>query len=130
MSWLKPLTALVANQRKGAQSELLAAKYLQSQGFEILAQNFTCKGGEIDIVAFNPITKTLHFIEVKARKNNLHGHPAEFVTAQKQHKITQCAQFFLIKNPDSQNHAMQFDVVTLLGEPPQIEWLQNAFGGW
>lgn len=130
MSWLKPLKNLVTNQRKGAQAELLAAKYLQRQGLEILAQNFTCKGGEIDLIAYHPTTKTLHFIEVKARKNDHHGHPAEFVTPQKQHKITQCAQFFLLKNPNTHNHTLQFDVVTLLGDPAKIDWFQNAFGNW
>lgn len=99
--WLnrKPLT-------QGQQKELQARAWLEQHNIEIIAQNFHCRGGEIDLIglsehskpiSLNPSEKQprLIFFEVKYRKNSLHGHPAEFVTRQKQQRILLCAQSFL-----------------------------------
>ncbi len=124
----------------GAQKEQQASDWLQAQGFNILEKNYRCKGGEIDIIALSPLPKngTLHhqvkpeatlvFFEVKYRQNSLYGHPSEFVTPQKQRKITQCAQLFLLKNTPFNHLPMRFDVITFEGEQTTPEWIKNAFG--
>lgn len=130
MTWFNSFKKTALSSKKGAQQEILAAHYLQEQGLTILAQNFSAKGCEIDLIALSAAPQRLHFIEVKARQNSQFGHPAEFVNSAKQQRITRCAQLFLQKNPKYQDTAMQFDVVTLLGDPPHLEWMQNAFGSW
>ncbi len=120
----------------GAQKEQQASDWLQAQGFQILEQNYRCKGGEIDIIALSPTSHnaqpnqepTLVFFEIKYRKNTRYGHPSEFVTPQKQHRITQCAQLFLLKNSALNHLPMRFDVITFEGKQTSPEWIQNAFG--
>ncbi len=109
--------------KKGSTEENLAAQYLQQQGYQIVEQNYYCKGGEIDLIILKK--KALHFIEVKARKNSNFGHPAEFITSTKQQRLIKCAQFFLLKNPKYQDYTMQFDLVSLLNL--EITWLENIF---
>jgi len=120
----------------GAQKEQQASDWLQAQGFQIIEQNYRCKGGEIDIIALSPACPntqsshepTLVFIEIKYRKNNQYGHPSEFVTPQKQRRITQCAQLFLLKNSSLNHLPMRFDVITFEGQQTTPEWIKNAFG--
>lgn len=112
----------------GQEQESYAKKWLEKQNLTIIAQNFRCRGGEIDLIAVNKTPNPLQiiFIEVKYRKSNHYGHPMEFVTPQKQSRLQNCAQFFLIKNPQYQEYAMRFDVVSIVKQnPPQ--WIQNAF---
>lgn len=126
----------------GAQKEQQASDWLQAQGFNILEKNYLCKGGEIDIIALSPLpsnnalpllrqTKpepTLVFFEIKYRKNSHYGHPSEFVTPQKQRRITQCAQFFLLNNTPLNHLPMRFDVITFEGKQTIPKWIKNAFG--
>ena len=125
--WLKR-TSLT----QGQQKELQARAWLEQHHIEIIAQNFLCRGGEIDLIGRSKATKNqpsrLIFFEVKYRKNSLYGHPAEFVTPQKQHRLLLCAQTFLLKHPDLADSPMQFDVITFEGEQTTPEWIEDAFG--
>lgn len=59
----------------GYQGETLAAHFLQNKGYEILRNNFTVRGGEIDLVARN--SNVLIFVEVKTRTGESFGHGDE-----------------------------------------------------
>lgn len=96
--------------RPGQRHEQLAQQFLIRHGHQILAQNFFCKGGELDLVTLNH--KTLVFIEVKFRADPYHGHPSEFVNATKQQRLQHCAQVFLQRHPQYQRHEMRFDVLS------------------
>ncbi|WP_130536904.1 YraN family protein [Thiomicrorhabdus indica] len=117
----------------GRQKESDAKAWLERQSLKIIEENFHCKGGEIDLIALQSETtpagkkhERLVFIEVKFRQTAEFGHPAEFVNLGKQQRIHKCAQRFLMKYPDYQNHPMRFDVIAMTAdEPPQ--WIQNAF---
>jgi len=117
----------------GQARESQAQKWLRTQGLTIIEKNFHCKGGEIDLIALQtektPAGKKrerLIFIEVKFRKTAEFGHPAEFVNLGKQQRIHKCAQIFLMKYPDYENHPLRFDVIAMTAdETPQ--WIQNAF---
>jgi putative endonuclease len=66
----------------GNQGELLARKYLEEQGYEILDENWRFRKAEIDLIAYrNPI---IIFVEVKARENNRFAEPEDFVSKAKQ----------------------------------------------
>lgn len=110
----------------GQQKEQQAKLWLQRKHIQIIADNFRCKGGEIDLIGLS--NDELIFFEVKYRKQNNYGHPAEFVTASKQQKLIHAAQTYLLKHPQYQNHAMRFDVITFEGEDTEPNWIENAFG--
>lgn len=79
--------------------------------------------GEIDIVARNQ--SYLCFVEVKYRTNAKMGQPELAVGIGKQNKICRVADFYLLKNRITNNLAIRFDVVAIMGE--QISLYKNAF---
>jgi len=85
----------------GSMGEKSAAKYLISCDYEILSQNWTCQGGEIDIVA----TKDgkLVFIEVKNVRNNF-CKPHELLTLGKKKHLNRSIQQYLLKNKNNRDN--------------------------
>ena len=77
----------------GPWGEEQAARYLRLRGYSILERNFSCRTGEIDIVAKKG--KFIVFVEVKARKNAEFAEAREFVTYAKQQRILATAQLYL-----------------------------------
>ncbi|MBQ6600946.1 MAG: YraN family protein, partial [Clostridia bacterium] len=61
----------------GNKGEAFAAEYYRKLGFTVTAQNYTCRGGEIDIIAENG--EYIIFVEVKTRSSNSLYSPAEAV---------------------------------------------------
>ena len=109
--------------RQGNIAEEQAAKYLQEKGYKILARNFSCKMGEIDIIAQDK-QKTLVFVEVKQRKTNLFGGGLAAVNKAKQRRITLTAAAY-IKKTKINYTALRFDIITVTaGVLTQYE---NAF---
>ena len=76
----------------GNSGEDLAARYLESNGYEIVARNFHSRYGEIDIIAKN--AEYIAYIEVKTRGISSYGLPRDAVTLQKQQKIIKTAYVF------------------------------------
>lgn len=112
----------------GQEYEQRAETFLLTQGVKILARNFYCKGGELDLVGLDQ--DCLVFVEVKYRHNPKFGHPNEFVSSPKQQRLYQCAQTFLFKNPKFQAYPMRFDVISYTSTQTTPDWIKNAFGGW
>lgn len=79
----------------GAQWETEAADYLSRKGYRILARNFRSRSGEIDLVL--QVNEVLVFVEVKARRSQRYGRPAEAVTPAKLRNIHQTAQFYMTR---------------------------------
>ena len=103
---------------------------LVREGYEILASNFYCGFGEIDLIAYK--TGLLLFVEVKARTSSKYGHPHEFVTIRKQNKILKTAKYYLSQNPfpqDIENINYRFDVISIMLSNGETEWYSNAFSG-
>lgn len=117
-----------AAQTLGAIGEELAFHFLERRGYKILLRNYESILGEIDLIAKEK--GALVFIEVKTRRSEAMGMPAESVTRQKRHQIVKSAQYY-IKRYGIHNVPCRFDVVSILmpeGEEPQIEIIENAFG--
>ncbi|MDS1029931.1 YraN family protein [Bacillota bacterium LX-D] len=111
----------------GKLGEELAAKFLEEHGYKILTKNFSCKLGEIDLIAQE--SGQVVFIEVKARSTISFGLPQEFVNYKKQSKIRQVALYYLMKY-HSENFSCRFDVVAMVlvqGKAKKIELIKNAF---
>ncbi|WP_281555852.1 YraN family protein [Thalassomonas sp. RHCl1] len=134
MPWTKPPNSPGFNTRgsttreTGRQTETLAANYLLEQGLTLIGKNFSAKTGEIDLLMREQ--QVLVFVEVKYRKHPTFGGALAAVSASKQKKIRQTAEFYLQQaGLNAYNTPCRFDVVTLQGsiERPQITWLKNAF---
>ena len=115
------------SKNKGAAYEEAAKRLTEKAGFKTIAQNYHCRGGELDIICSHQ--NTLCFIEVKYRKNNSHGNGLEQVTRVKQQRIILAAKTYLNKNSQYQKYAIRFDVIaiTSLQNELQFDWIENAF---
>ena len=86
MTWTK------SRQQIGRHGEDLAAAELERQGLAVLARNWRCRHGEIDIVAAEPGPQgALVFCEVKCRSGLGFGHPLEAITHAKLRTLRQLA---------------------------------------
>ena len=117
------------NRSVGSLGEEIAANFLTARGYRILERNFRCKGGEVDIIARDPVDKSLLFIEVKARRGLTYGVPQLAVTPFKQRQISKAALTWLSKNRLHDTNA-RFDVIAILlhtDAAHNIEHIKNAF---
>ncbi len=112
----------------GNQAEDLALRFLQDKGFSMVARQYRCLMGEIDLIMKDK--ETLVFIEVRYRKNADFGQPYESITYGKRKKLIRTATFYLKCHPRLQSCAARFDVVSILESQstPKITWIPNAFG--
>jgi putative endonuclease len=96
----------------GGDREAHAAEHLRSLGYTILAQNYRCPPGEIDLVALDGTT--LVIVEVRSRANPEHGHAAEMVDWKKQKRVARVARYYLgVERPSYES--VRFDVVAITG---------------
>lgn len=108
----------------GDEAEMLAAAHLEKHGLCVVARNYRCRQGEIDLIMRDG--DTLVFVEVRLRTNSKFGGAAESITQQKQGKILQAARHYLAGQ--RQLPPCRFDAVLLGGlDAGTIEWLKNAF---
>ena len=98
----------------GDAGENAAAEYLEKHGYMIAARNFSCRIGEIDIIAVCPERHHISFVEVKTRKNTDYGFPSEFVGREKQRRLRRTAQVFLFANPLYRDYEKSMDVFEVL----------------
>ena len=113
----------------GAWGEERAAKYLKKKGFRIVERNFSCRWGEIDLIAAD--RSYLVFVEVKLRKSDAFARAAEFVDLRKQARLTAAAELWLSQHETELQP--RFDVIEIYapeGEQtrkPVINHLEDAF---
>ena len=113
----------------GAWGESLAADFLRKKHYKLIATNYRCKFGEIDLIACD--NKFLVFVEVKLRKSANFAAAAEFVDYHKQNRLRSTAQMYLSQNP---THLQpRFDVIEIYAPnglqtiSPEINHLEDAF---
>lgn len=114
----------------GRAGEAYAAEEYRRRGYEILAQNYCLRGGELDLVAANH--RFLVFVEVKTRQEGSLSTPAEAVTAQKRRRLSYAAKGYLAAHPESlcQGRQPRFDVVEIYAQGNRLtrfRILENAF---
>ena len=98
---------------KGHRGEVLAAKQMEKMGYEILERNFHALKGEIDIIAKKD--NVIVFTEVKYRKNEEMGTPAEAVNHWKQQHIIRAAKAYIAqKCLMEMGYDFRFDVAEVL----------------
>jgi putative endonuclease len=111
----------------GTRGEELAARYLQDQGLVVLARNWRCPEGELDLIATDH--QRLIVCEVKTRSSTNFGHPAEAVTDEKALRIRRLSRRWRTAHSVGWCEE-RFDIISIIwppGEPPQIQHLKGAF---
>jgi putative endonuclease len=117
------------NNLLGPWGEQLAAAYLQKKRYRMIACNYKCRMGEIDIIC--KYRNYLVFVEVKLRKSDRFGEAREFVGTKKQQRLIAAAMFWLQQNPTDLQP--RFDVIEIYApegiasEHPEIIHLEDAF---
>jgi putative endonuclease len=112
---------------RGRIGEDMAHRYLRGQGCTVVARNYRPPhgGGELDLVAWHGAV--LAFVEVKTRTSVDHGSPDRAVDRQKQEFVERAARDYA-RRARVDWESTRFDIVAVtLGNPPRIEWLQNAW---
>lgn len=110
----------------GNKGEEVVAHALVREGFSVLAQNFRCKTGEVDIIALKG--SLLVFVEVKTRKH-AYFPIATVVVPSKQRKIVSAAKYFMCKH-GIDDKVCRFDVATVIceaGNRYSIDYISDAF---
>ncbi len=108
----------------GNNGESAAAIYLRFHGYKIIERNFSCRFGEIDIIAQKG--ELLVFVEVKTRKKDSLVDGVYSVDYYKQQRIIKTAKIFLAKQRDEYN--VRFDVILVeSGAIPKINHIESAF---
>ena len=115
--------------RTGDRGELLAVEMLEKAGYCILERNFSCRIGEIDIIAADPKNRVLAFAEVKTRNRLDHGLPCEAVGKNKQRKLKLCAELWLKINHCYSCLQPRMDIIEIIFKDGNAygRHLKNAF---
>src|ERR1051326_1955661 len=104
----------------GAGGEGIVKAHLERLGWRILASNYRCKAGEMDLIAEEIVHNdtTLVFVEVKTRRGRTHGAPIEAVDERKQSKLTAIAQCYLgERDAGGAEPSCRFDVAEVVFGP-------------
>ncbi|WP_179959863.1 YraN family protein [Mycolicibacter minnesotensis] len=112
----------------GALGEQLAVDHLMAQGWAILARNWRCRYGELDVIVADPVARTVVFVEVKARSGDGFGGLAYAVPPEKVRRLRRLAGAWL---GGQQAHwdEIRLDVITVrIGRrrAPEITHLQGV----
>jgi putative endonuclease len=107
----------------GALGEDAVASWYEARGYEVVARNWRCREGELDLVV--RLGRTYVFCEVKTRSSDAFGVPAEAVTHTKQMRLRRLAARWLEDEAPLRARDIRFDVAAVLGG--QIEILEGAF---
>lgn len=109
----------------GNTAEDMAAEYLQSKGYRVIARNHRTRFAELDIIAASK--DVVAFVEVKYRKYAQFGGGAGAITQDKLRRLHNAAEVWLSEHEEYIRHQPRIDVVTVEGDlvGPQIEHIQN-----
>lgn len=108
---------------RGGEAERLAATYLEQQGLKLVASNYQCRFGEIDLIMRDG--KMLVFVEVRLRSSDSFGGAAMSITQAKRQRLARTAEHYLQQHGD---RACRFDAVLMSRAALEdIEWVRNAF---
>ena len=112
----------------GSRSERAAARFLRQLGYRIVARNYRCPLGELDLVALDG--QCIVFVEVRSTANTNLSRPELSVDAAKQRRLTALAVHFLQRHR-LLDHSARFDVIALSWPEqerrPVIAHFPNAF---
>ncbi len=116
-----------SNVARGTWAEDLACRHLTDHGLRLIARNYRCRHGEIDLIMRDGAV--IAFVEVRFRSRIDFGSGVESVDARKRARLLSSAEHYLQRHATLQVDC-RFDVVSILKSrnTHQLNWLRNAFG--
>lgn len=116
---------MTIQQERGRKGELIARKFLKTQGYQIIEQNWRFSHAEIDLIARKD--GILVFVEVKTRSRSDFGQPTSFVSSRKEMLMADAAHEYLCRHDVRQE--IRFDVIGVLlhGDQYEVEHISDAF---
>lgn len=111
----------------GQQAEQYASDYLQARGLRLLAKNYRCRYGEIDLIMQD--SHDIVFVEVRSRRNTNYGTAAESINMTKQKKIIVTAINYLKQQGWLDKMNSRFDIIGIhpTAQAHSLEWIKDAF---
>ncbi|MBF7142801.1 MULTISPECIES: YraN family protein [Pseudomonas] len=112
----------------GQQAEAWAERHLCEHGLTVIARNWRCREGELDLVMLD--SDTVVFAEVRYRAHHQWGGALGSIDRRKQARVITAAQRFLLQAPAWAEHPCRFDIIALEGydvNAPGLTWLKDAF---
>lgn len=112
--------------RAGKEGEALAEAHLIREGYEILARNFSCRYGELDLVVGR--AELIVIVEVRLRSSAVWGDPAHTISRAKQRRVVKATLHFL-RAHGLFDRMIRFDVISIVGRgrAAALEHLPAAF---
>ncbi|MGL4608185.1 MAG: YraN family protein [Trueperaceae bacterium] len=106
-------------------AETIAKRHLLLSGYVLLAENYSVRGGELDLIMQD--RDTIVFVEVRQRARETHGTAAETITPRKIQKLQKTALSFLVEKFGRDDLFVRFDAVLITGieEEYRLEHLEN-----
>ena len=116
----------------GARGERIAASHLERRGMQLLARNWRCPSGEIDLVLRDPASGEIVVAEVKTRASVAYGHPFEAITQAKLVRLRRLAREWCTAHPElaGPRPRVRIDAVAVIAprdRPAVIEHLRGVF---
>ncbi len=114
----------------GNWGERVAATHLESQGYRLIARNWRCRHGEIDLIA--QVGELIIFVEVKTRRGQEMGAPEEGLTPAKSRKLIALAETYMAEHDLDADWRIDLVAVELdkTGKLLRCEHIPNAVLGW
>ena len=115
------------SRRNGQAAENIARLLLIRNGLKLIARNYHCPRGELDLVMKEGDVWVM--VEVRYRASDHYGSAAASITAGKRARLVASARYFLLEYARTLDVAMRFDVVVLTGslDRPETRWIRCAF---
>ena len=110
---------------RGRTAEADGVRWLEEQGFEVIARNVRTKAGELDVVGLDG--DTLAFVEIKARSTRQFGPAATAVPPSKQQRIARAAALYLTRHPHPGPCRLDVLAMDMGAAGWSFHWIRNAF---
>lgn len=111
--------------RFGDAGEDLAVAYFEQRGFRVVARNWLCRLGEIDIVMER--RGILHFVEVKARRSLEFGYPETSITGKKLRHLARTIEAYFSRHGHipEEFHVHALAITRLSDAEPEYHWVED-----
>lgn len=116
----------------GRCAEERALRHLEASGLQLLARNYRCRAGELDLVMIDPAAQALVLVEVRSRSRSDFGLAAATISVNKQRRCSLAARHLLLTRRELRRLRARFDVVAIdppaaPGGEPVVTWIRHAF---